>query len=106
MLFHARRAYDFYPWDTRELLRRIPVGRSVLEPCEGRGAWLAAHPPQALIVLPRMSFTGEGKTDSVTCAWVVWAREAEGQWIEIVNSGAVRPAHQFRSLPFVNDDAE
>lgn len=45
---------------------------SYLEPCEGRAGWLAANPPDRLIVLPRISFTGDGKTDNVTCAWFVW----------------------------------
>lgn len=45
-----------------------------LEPCEGRAAWLAEYPPDHLIVLPRISFTGDGDTDSVTCAWMVWSK--------------------------------
>lgn len=45
---------------------------SFLEPTEARGPWLAANPPAGLIILPRISFTGDGKTDSVTCAWMVW----------------------------------
>jgi hypothetical protein len=47
---------------------------SFLEPTLKRGEWLAANPPSALIVLPRISFTGDGKTDSVTCAWIVWTQ--------------------------------
>lgn len=57
---------------------------SYLEPCAGRMRWLAEHPPTKQIVLPRISFTGDGKTDSVTCAWFVWERGAVGQSIEIV----------------------
>lgn len=45
---------------------------SFLEPCANRGAWLAAHPPSRLIAVPRISFTGDGRTDSVACAWLVW----------------------------------
>lgn len=45
---------------------------SFLEPTEDRGPWLAEHPPDELIVLPRISFTGDGATDSVTCAWMIW----------------------------------
>lgn len=45
---------------------------SFLEPTVERGDWLRDHPPQALIVCPRTSFTADGKTDSVTCAWMVW----------------------------------
>jgi hypothetical protein len=47
---------------------------SYLEPCENRGAWLAKFPPSKLIVLERISFTGDGKTDNVTCAWMVWSK--------------------------------
>lgn len=45
---------------------------SFLEPTEARGNWLHRNSPSGLIVLPRISFTGDGKTDSVTCAWMVW----------------------------------
>jgi hypothetical protein len=45
---------------------------SFLEPTEDRGSFLNSNPPDQLIVLPRISFTGDGKTDSVTCAWMVW----------------------------------
>lgn len=45
---------------------------SFLEPTEKRGPWLAEHPPDRVIVLPRISFTGDSKTDSVTCAWMCW----------------------------------
>jgi len=45
---------------------------SFLEPTYERGPWLEAHPPDLIIVTPRFSFTGDGKTDSVTTAWFVW----------------------------------
>lgn len=54
-----------------------------LEPTYERGPWLEAHPPDLLIVLPRFSFTGDGRTDSVTCAWMVWYSKTH----------AVRDAH-------------
>lgn len=47
---------------------------SYLEPVENRGSWLHDNPPNTLIVLPRISFTGDGKTDSVTCAWMIWRK--------------------------------
>lgn len=50
---------------------------SFLEPTETRGDWLEENPPDKMIVLPRISFTGDGKTDSVTCAWMCWNVEAE-----------------------------
>jgi len=51
---------------------------SYLEPVENRGSWLNVNPPTKLIVLPRISFTGNGKTDNVTCAWMVWEKGAIG----------------------------
>lgn len=58
---------------------------SYLEPCENRAAWLEAHPPNFLMVLPRISFTGDGKTDSVTCAWMGWDKYRCGQTVIIAN---------------------
>ena len=52
-----------------------------------RGAWLNEHPPTTLIVLPRISFTGNGKTDSVTCAWMVWEKNAITQRIIVAKNG-------------------
>lgn len=45
---------------------------SWLEPCQDRADFLKENPPTKLIVLPRISFTGDGKVDSVTCSWMVW----------------------------------
>lgn len=49
---------------------------SFLEPTQERGAWLADHADilKHIIILgqPRPSFTPDGKTDSVTAAWLVW----------------------------------
>ena len=73
-----------------------------LEPCEGRATWLAQHPPSHLIVLPRISFTGDGKTDSVTCAWMVWGSRYQ-QSIEIVprasSTAAVAPLFTAAEAP-------
>lgn len=63
---------------------------SYLVPTEDRGAWLNSHPPTDLIVLPRISFTGDGKTDSVTCAWMVWDKRASGQSIVIAENPKFR----------------
>jgi hypothetical protein len=54
---------------------------SYLEPCKNRAAWLRKYPVSKLIVLPRISFTGDGKTDSVTCAWFIWDKYATNQRI-------------------------
>ena len=46
------------------------VRLSFLEVCKGRER-IALHPPDRVIVLPRMKFDGKG-ADKVTCAWLVW----------------------------------
>ncbi len=63
-------AYEYATVGVAMLLRL-----SYLEPCLNRAAWLAQYPPTQLIVLPRISFTGDGKTDNVTCAWFVWIKD-------------------------------
>lgn len=62
---------------------------SFLEPTKKREAFLACYPPQAQIVLPRISFTGDGKTDTVTCGWLVWLKtgKVEGNPILVVPRG-------------------
>lgn len=50
---------------------------SFLEPTEQRAHMLARRPPTRMIVLPRISFTGDGKTDNVTCVWLVWSKLVE-----------------------------
>ena len=47
---------------------------SFLEPTISRRQFFRAHPPTTVVVTPRISFTGDGKTDNVTTAWVVWDR--------------------------------
>jgi hypothetical protein len=45
---------------------------SFLEPTRRR-AWIVDNPPDRLIVLPRISYTTDGKTDTVTSAWMIWS---------------------------------
>lgn len=47
---------------------------SWLEPTAERGPWLAVNPPERVIVMPRHDFRGNGQTDSVTSAWMVWSK--------------------------------
>lgn len=51
--------------------------RKQLRPDRDRGPWLKAHPPTACIVLPRHDYRNNGDTDSVTSAWVLWAKQPE-----------------------------
>lgn len=71
---------------------------SWLEPCADRVDFLVKHPPTTLLVIPRISFTGDGKTDNVTCAWMVWSKRSALQAIRIARKGA--PA---KSLTLLDD---
>lgn len=46
-----------------------------------RGPWLSTHPRIKQISLERYSFTGNGKSDSATTEWLVWAK------VPILNPG-------------------
>lgn len=82
------RANDIVPlaFEFAEVGIAMLLRLSFLEPTEDRGAWLNKYPPTKLIVLPRISFTGDGKTDSVTCAWMVWKKNDMGQQIFIAEN--------------------
>jgi hypothetical protein len=59
---------------------------SFLEPTNTRGPWLKASPPHRYLVTERHSFTGNGKSDSATTAWLVWSKyPLSGRPIEILH---------------------
>lgn len=62
----------YWNFDNLALLVRL----SFLEPTFARSEFLSEYPPSRMIVLPRCSFTNDGKTDSVTCAWLIWHRNS------------------------------
>lgn len=65
------------PTATGTRARRLTSG--ILVPASpARGPWLEAHPLTRELVMPRYSFTGNGKSDSVTTAWMIWSRVARG----------------------------
>lgn len=75
---------------------------SYLEPCTGRASWLSENPPTRLLVLPRISFTGDGKTDSATCAWFVWERYPSERGVQIVVptvEGSQALFHEVQEIP-------
>lgn len=51
--------------------------------------WLRKHPPQSLIVLPRISFNGTGQTDSVVPAWFLWGKWVTRPGVHIVGKADV-----------------
>lgn len=51
------------------------------------------NPPTRVYVCPRTSFTGDGRTDSVTCAWMIWEPgHGDGQVIKILPRSALSAA--------------
>jgi hypothetical protein len=62
-----------HAWAAADVGVALLLRKTFLEPTEGRGAWLAAHPPARLVGLPRHPFRGDG-TDMVSCDWCVWQR--------------------------------
>jgi hypothetical protein len=77
-------AYEFI---AGALLIGCPVAAllrlSFLEPTKKRGMFLSNNPPDLVIVLPRISFTGDGKTDSVTCAWMIWDKDIKDKGVRV-----------------------
>ena len=70
---------------------------SWLEPCKDRAAFLGKHPP-SLIVLPRISFTGDGKTDNVTCAWFVWDFSGQYHGVSVATKDEVKRIKDAHSV--------
>lgn len=70
-------AFDVAPlaYDAAGIGLVLLLRLSWLEPTEDRGPWLKAYPPTRVIVLPRTDYRGNGKTDSVTSAWMLWAKQ-------------------------------
>lgn len=57
---------------------------SFLEPCKDRVDFLMQHPPTAIYVLPRISWTDDGRKDTVTAMWAVWDKRVQSQIIGVV----------------------
>lgn len=78
---------------------------SFAEPTEERGIWLAEQPISRLIVIPRISFTGDGKTDNVTTAWFVWHKPARLHQGGITVIPKTRTGRTIGSLSLFGDEA-
>lgn len=63
-----------------------PCGPSHLAP-QGDRRWLPRHPPTAVISLPRISFSGDGKVDSAPTWWVVWGPVPPGVYFAEPSDG-------------------
>jgi hypothetical protein len=53
------------------------VRKSITEPTFARQNWLKQHQKHLaqIIFCPRVSFTGDGKTDNSSCDWYIWTRQ-------------------------------
>jgi hypothetical protein len=74
---------------------------SYLEPCLDRVDWLMdwdAH--GRVLVLPRISFTGDGKTDNVTAAWLVFGDVPHG-WEVVSKAEATLRGAPAETLPLL-----
>ncbi len=49
-----------------------PCAASKRFPRAGR-QWLKTLPPTAILMLPRISFTGDGNSDTAPCWWFIWS---------------------------------
>ena len=56
-----------------------------LEPTIERGSFFVDAPPSKIIHMPRVSFTGDGKTDSAHAAWIIWDKFSQytlpNEWV-------------------------
>jgi len=59
------------------------LGLNFLEPCHNRIDWLKDNPISKIISIPRISFTGDGKTAQRSTAWFVWDKQCNKQEIII-----------------------
>jgi predicted RNA methylase len=62
------------------------VRSSFLEPCNDRKRLLKECPPSDILVLPRISFTQDGKTDSANYHWLIWRRRSGTEYIDEVKN--------------------
>lgn len=71
-----------------------PTTRSKRKDAVHRGWWLQKYPPTDLLILPRYSYTGDGKTDSVTSAWMVWDKRHTQELSATVRDGDLHTRYQ------------
>jgi hypothetical protein len=76
----TQHAYHYAEYGVAFLLRL-----TFLEPCLNRAKFLVNHPP-SILVMPRYSFTRDGGTDSVTCAWFVWVKRKKQKMLRTSDS--------------------
>lgn len=76
----AKMAIDHARLGVALLLRCTFLERCKASPRAPRNGrlWLADHPPTDLLSIPRISFTGDGNTDTAPTWWFLWRRGGRG----------------------------
>jgi hypothetical protein len=76
----AKKAIDEARVGVALLLRCTFLERCKASPRAPRNGrlWLADQPPTHILSIPRISFTGDGSTDTAPTWWFVWLRGAPG----------------------------
>lgn len=66
-----------------------------------RAPFLEANPPHRLLICPRISFTGDGRTDSATVAWFVWYRQSYARLgaVEVIREAEAALAPAVATAP-------
>lgn len=77
-------AYRYANWGVAMFLRL-----SFLEPCRNREEFLKRYPPTMVLVLPRISFTDDGKKDMVTSMWAIWEKGCQVQSLEVISRSEI-----------------
>ncbi len=80
----AKAMIDRCRWGVAVLVRcTLLEPRECLQDPQNNRRWLKDLPPYGLIAMSRISFTGDGKTDSAPAFWLVWIRESPfGPWLK------------------------
>lgn len=63
--------------------KHLADGR-VLPATKPRGPFLQQHAPNGVIYCPRISFTGDGHTDSATVNWLIWSEQRIAKPVDVI----------------------
>lgn len=80
----AKAMIDRCRWGVAVLVRcTLLEPRECLREPQNNRKWLKDLPPYGLIAMSRISFTGDGLTDSAPAFWLIWIRESPfGPWLK------------------------
>ena len=68
------------------------------EPTLDKDYWLYKNPPAGQLVLPRTSFSGDGKYAARTCCWFIWDKNGNTYPIRIIPRAEVKNILNEKSI--------